>query len=288
MMATCMERISSRLVADVIESVDSSSRWWLDLKICGFKLWMSIASPWMMIIIQHDPDLHIDPHDNDRAPVSLVDVVDVIVPEILGVLQHNVYLSYWEEHWEFLLFRKLYPLKDIKTEAAITEMSQTRQLNLRTCSNLLYLWTNEFLETNYIFTQLFSGWENQILPKEKSNVVKNCNSRDEKCKYLNFYWLNPLLDIWWDWYVVMLAGPILSQSFALVWYLGQAWILWEYWWRKFEEKNEKNGVWQKILPSPHHQVWWFDQDYWGGLISSRLTTPITLWLIARMFFSPFI
>ena len=111
MMATCMERISSRLVADVIESVDSSSRWWLDLKICGFKLWMSIASPWMMIIIHHDPDLHIDPHDNDRAPVSLVDVVDVIVPEILGVLQHNVYLSYWEERWEFLLFRKLYSLK---------------------------------------------------------------------------------------------------------------------------------------------------------------------------------
>ena len=119
-------------------------------------------------------------------------------------------------------------------------MSQTRQLNLRTCSNLLYLWTNEFLETNYIFTQLFSGWENQILPKEKSNVVKNCNSRDEKCKCLNFYWLNPLLDIWWDWYVVMLAGPILScQSFALVGYLGQAWILWEYWSRKFEKKKWK-------------------------------------------------
>ena len=61
-------------------------------------------------------------------------------------------------------------------------------------------------------------------------------------------------------------------------------------------KKWKNRVWQKILPSPHHQVWWVDhhrqvwwvdQDYWGGLISSRLTTPITLWLIARMFFFSF-
>ena len=189
MMATCMERISSRLVADVIESVDSSSRWWLDLKICGFKLWMSIASPWMMIIIHHDPDLHIDPHDNDRAPVSLVDVVDVIVPEILGVLQHNVYHIGRSTENSFY-FVNYIPLKNIKTEAAITEMSHTRQLYLRTCSTLLYLWTNEFLETNYIFTQLFSGWENQILPKEKSNVVKNCNSRDEKCKCQNFYWIH--------------------------------------------------------------------------------------------------
>ena len=198
-----------------------------------------------------------------------------------------IYHIGWSAEISFY-FVNYIPLKNIKTEAAITEMSQTRQLYLRTCSTLLYLWTNEFLETNYIFTQLFSGWENQILPKEKSNIVKNCKSRDEKCKCLNFYWLNPLLDIWWDWYVVMLAGPILScQSFALVGYLGQAWILWEYWSRKFA-KNEKNGVWQKILPSPHHQVWWVDQDYWGGLISSRLTTPITLWLIARMFFSPFI
>ena len=31
--STCKERMSSRLVADVIESVDSSSKWWLDLSI---------------------------------------------------------------------------------------------------------------------------------------------------------------------------------------------------------------------------------------------------------------
>ena len=107
----------------------------------------------MMIIIHHDPDLHIDPHDNDRAPVSLVDVVDVIVPEILGVLQHNVYHIGRSTENSFY-FVNYIPLKNIKTEAAITEMSQTRQLYLRT---LLNLWTNEFLETNYIFTQLFSG-----------------------------------------------------------------------------------------------------------------------------------
>ena len=31
--STCKERMSSRLVADVIESVDSSSKWWLDLSM---------------------------------------------------------------------------------------------------------------------------------------------------------------------------------------------------------------------------------------------------------------